>query len=177
MQYKPLLIGLFIGFLYPLWLVAGCIDYLCHRRTNIEKTSGIRECGFHLLQFTVLFVALVLSTLFATTALVLVLLIAAIAMHSMLAYADVAYTQPRRYISPLEQHVHGYMDVLPVVALSLLLLLSWHDIWAGSWRLQLRENPLELRNLLLLGSFAVIAGIPILEELWRAWKHDTPRKQ
>jgi hypothetical protein len=34
----------------------------------------------------------------------------------MLALADVSYTQRRRFISPLEQHVHGYMEVLPVVA-------------------------------------------------------------
>jgi hypothetical protein len=30
-------------FLLPLWIVPGFADYLCHRRTKIETTSGIRE--------------------------------------------------------------------------------------------------------------------------------------
>jgi hypothetical protein len=59
MQYSSLLIGLLIGVLYPLWLLAGCIDYFCHRRTSIEQTSGIGECGFHVAQFAALGIALV----------------------------------------------------------------------------------------------------------------------
>ena len=94
-----------------------------------------------------------------------------VAMHSALSYADIRYTQPRRYISPLEQHAHGYMDVLPVVAVGLLLVLSWHDIWSKPWHLQLDDNPLDLRKLALLGSFAVVAGVPVIEEFWRAWKY------
>jgi hypothetical protein len=172
MQYEPLLIGLLTGFVYPLWLAAGCIDYVCHRRTSIEQTSGIRECGFHVVQFSVLVVGIVLSTVFARTATVLAMLTVVVAVHSALSYADVRYTQPRRHISPLEQHAHGYMDVLPVVGVGLLVVLGWHDIWSNPWQLKLDDNPLELRKLALLGSFAVFAGVPVIEEFWRAWKYE-----
>lgn len=30
-------------FLIPMWIVPGLADYFCHRRTNIETTSGLRE--------------------------------------------------------------------------------------------------------------------------------------
>ena len=167
MQYSSLLIGLLIGVLYPLWLLAGCIDYFCHRRTSIEQTSGIGECAFHVAQFAALGIALVLSMVFALNAMVLALLIAVIATHSALSYADVSYTQGRRHISPLEQHAHGFMDVLPVVAVGLLAILSWQDIWSKPWQLRLDDNPMDLRKLLLLGSFAIFTGVPVLEEFWR----------
>jgi hypothetical protein len=35
----------------PVWLLAGLADYLCHRATNIETTSGVRESMLHLVQF------------------------------------------------------------------------------------------------------------------------------
>jgi hypothetical protein len=169
-QHSSTLIGPLTAILYPLWLAAGGIDYLCHRRTNIELTSGIRECGFHVAQFAALVVAIVLSTMLALTGMVLAMLIAVVAVHSALSYADVSYTQGRRHISPLEQHVHGFMDVLPVVAVCLLAVLNWHDIWSSPWQLQLDDNPLDLRKLVLLGTFVLFTGGPVLEELWRTWK-------
>ena len=38
-------------FVLPLWLAAGFADYLCHRATHIEKTSGWRESVLHVVQF------------------------------------------------------------------------------------------------------------------------------
>ncbi|WP_245310130.1 hypothetical protein [Bradyrhizobium jicamae] len=38
-------------FVLPLWLAAGFSDYLCHRATHIEKTSGWKESVLHLAQF------------------------------------------------------------------------------------------------------------------------------
>jgi hypothetical protein len=38
-------------FALPLWLAAGFADYLCHRATSIETTSGWKESLLHLLQF------------------------------------------------------------------------------------------------------------------------------
>ena len=38
-------------FILPLWLAAGFADYLCHRASHIEATSGPKESALHLLQF------------------------------------------------------------------------------------------------------------------------------
>jgi len=38
-------------FVLPLWLAAGFADYLCHRASHIEATSGPKESALHLLQF------------------------------------------------------------------------------------------------------------------------------
>jgi hypothetical protein len=35
----------------PVWISAGLADYLCHRVTHIEKTSGTTESLLHLVQF------------------------------------------------------------------------------------------------------------------------------
>jgi hypothetical protein len=37
-------------FVLPVWLVAGFADYLCHRASAIESTSGWKESLLHLLQ-------------------------------------------------------------------------------------------------------------------------------
>lgn len=36
-------------FVIPLWLTAGLTDWWCHRRTDIEHTTGLKETGIHLL--------------------------------------------------------------------------------------------------------------------------------
>src|SRR5205085_3562451 len=39
-------------FILPLWLAAGFADYLCHRASRIEITSGYKESLIHLLMFS-----------------------------------------------------------------------------------------------------------------------------
>lgn len=40
--------------LYLLWLLAGTADFLLHRRSGIEATSGLRESSLHLVQIALL---------------------------------------------------------------------------------------------------------------------------
>jgi hypothetical protein len=84
-----------------------------------------------------------------------------------LSYVDVAYTHRRRYISPLEQHVHGFLDVLPIVAVCLLAVLVLNDpspVTGFATRLQAAST----RELaLLIGTFVVVAGGPVVEEFLR----------
>src|SRR5690606_6298255 len=35
---------------YPAWLIAGGIDYWCHRHSSIERTSGVVESLYHVAQ-------------------------------------------------------------------------------------------------------------------------------
>jgi hypothetical protein len=41
-----------LGFVLPLWLVAGVADWLCHRKADIEHTAGPSESAMHLLMLS-----------------------------------------------------------------------------------------------------------------------------
>jgi hypothetical protein len=148
--------------LYPLWLAAGAADYLCHRRTHIERTSGAVESWLHVAQFLSIAALLALATLFAVTTSVWIFLLAIAIVHSTLSFIDVVYSEKRRRISPLEQLVHGFLNVIPLIAVGLLAVLNWplsSDPAAGAW--------FESAPTFLLVSFCALAGAPILEELVR----------
>jgi hypothetical protein len=176
MDLQRLLESLFVWGLYPLWLLAGAGDYLCHRRTNIERTSGSEESWFHLLQFLALLTAFAAGALLEVNAVVFGVMVAAVLAHSVLAHLDVSYTDGRRYISPLEQHIHGFMDVLPLVAVSLFGVLHWEAISAGLTQSVVSlAAPVTSGSVLLVASFAVLSGVPILEELWRTSRNRLER--
>jgi len=86
---------------------------------------------------------------------------AAVILHTILAHIDVSYTEGRRHISPLEQSVHGYLEVLPLVAFGLYTILLCD-------KRALTANAASAHgSLWLLASYLVLAGIPIAEELCR----------
>ncbi|MFC4309388.1 diguanylate cyclase [Steroidobacter flavus] len=162
---------------YPLWLLAGGADYLCHRQTDIEHTSGSVESWFHLLQFLTLLIAIAAGSLLEPNALVFGAMVVAVVAHTVLAHLDVSYTDGQRYISPFEQLIHGFMDVLPLVAVALFGVLHWQQIGAGLSGASLTLVRPDSSRVLLLASFTVLAGVPILEELVRTLRHRGERKQ
>ena len=166
MTIPALLEGLLVWAFYPLWLVAGFIDYLFHRRTRIERTSGRREAWLHVAQFAVLGIALGVVAGLDMNRLAFALLTACVVAHSALAYADVAFTEGRRFIAPLEQQVHGYMEVLPVAALAVLAVLHWETLSIPDWMWRPKPAP-AAGAWTLVGSYLVLAGAPVLEELLR----------
>lgn len=176
MDTRELLQTLLVWGLYPAWLLAGAGDYLCHRRTDIEHTSGTTESWMHLLQFVTLLVAFAAAVLMNLNALVYGIIVALVIAHSVLAHVDVSYTDGRRRISPVEQLVHGFMDVLPLVAVALVGVLHWPEITNSSSAPEFGLRPLALGRGLLVGSFAVLSGVPILEELVRTYRRRSERR-
>ena len=168
MDLRDLLIAFLIRVIYPLWLIAGFLDYLFHRKTHIDQTSGPAESWLHLGQFASLCVPLLLVTFLAITPLVLAIVASAIAVHTGLSIADVSYTDGRRYISPLEQHAHAFMSVLPIIATGVLVILNWDDVVGGGWVIAPKKEAMPVLSAgLLVGSYFVLAGTPIVEELIR----------
>jgi hypothetical protein len=51
-------------FILPLWLAAGFADYLCHRASSIELTTGYKETLIHLLMFSEVAVPLLAAIFF-----------------------------------------------------------------------------------------------------------------
>jgi hypothetical protein len=156
--------------IYPVWLLAGAGDYLCHRRTDIERTSGAVESWLHLAQFGCLAVAFACALLLKINAAVFALMVVLVVAHSVLSYLDVRCTDGRRRILPIEQTIHGFMDVLPLVAVALLGVQHWPEIRAGSMTLAPAPS-IDLERVLLLSSFVVLTGLPTFEELLRCLRH------
>lgn len=169
MDLRTALLGLLIWVLYPLWLLAGAADYFCHRGTDIERNSGAIESWLHFAQFACIGIALVLAVSFEITWPVWLLMFIAVAAHSALSFLDVRYTTGRRYISPFEQQVHGYLEVIPVIAVCLIGTLHWPQSQArtGSSAFVLNGAFITGKAGVLLLSFAVLAGVLVLEELIR----------
>lgn len=163
--------------IYPLWLLAGAGDYGCHRRTRIERTSGSAESWFHLVQFLTLLIAISAGALLEPNVLVFGVTGVMVLVHTVLAHLDVSFTDGKRYISPFEQLVHGFMDVLPLVALAIFGVLHWQPIGAGLEGAALTPVHLDPSRLWLLASFTVLAGVPILEELVRTLRYRGEREQ
>jgi hypothetical protein len=171
-----LLIGYLLYFLFPLWLVAGFTDYLCHRRTAIERTSGLPEILLHVAQAAQLGVALLVGLFLEINALALLIMVVAVLAHGVTAFWDVHYTTPRRYISPLEQHVHSHMEWIPIAAVSIVVVLYWDQIAAffgasgppPSFSLSMKDNPLPGSYVgVTLGLIAAVQALPLAEECWR----------
>ena len=164
-------------FLFPLWVAVGVADYLCHRVTRIEQTSGVAESVFHLVQLGQIGLPLLAGLLLELNASILLLMVVAALAHTLTAWWDVAYSEARRRITPFEQVVHGFLIVIPVVGAALVIAQHWDrfsaiwDATPSDWRLRWKPEPIPPRYLaavLLPG--VVFAALPAAEEFVRCWR-------
>lgn len=160
----------------PLWVLVATADYLCHRASAIERTSGLRETALHFLLLIEAGAAVLAGLFLEINALVLLFMLVALIAHDLTAYWDVAYASARRKITPLEQRVHDYLGVIPFMAFSFVLVLHWEAAAlllaapadAANWTIALKQTPLPAGYVLgLLGSILLLDLLPYLEELLR----------
>lgn len=100
--------------LYLLWLSAGAMDFMLHRASNIEATSGLKESTLHLVQIGILGLATVLWLGFQASPTLLAILLALVCLHAITGYWDTKVAYPKRAIRPVEQHVHSILDLAPL---------------------------------------------------------------
>ena len=172
-------------FIIPLWLVAGLADYLLHRQTKIENTSGIKESMLHAVQLGETGIAIVAGLLFEINALILLVMLVALVMHEATALWDTNYALHRRYVGAVEQHVHSFLEVLPLMAVSFVIILHWPQFIAlvglgpesPRFDLHFKSTPIPVSYLVSL-SIAVVsfAVLPYAEELWRCAKQGRARE-
>ncbi len=163
----------------PAWMAAGFADWICHRATRIETTAGAKESLIHLLMQAEFGIP-VLATLFCeVTPPVIGSEIAAYLLHEATVYWDLKYTAPRREISPIEQQIHAYLEVIPLTAIALMAVIHWPETRVLFGRgssptgvsLRLRKEPLPAAYIIaLLTAVALFNGLPYLEEFWRGWQ-------
>jgi hypothetical protein len=161
-------------FILPLWLVAGFADYLCHRAADIEHTSGYQESLLHLLQFGEMAVPILAVMFFEINALIILLMIVSFLLHEATALWDLTYASRTRTITPIEQHVHSFLEMLPLMGLLMIVVLHWTQFTSlfglapASFAVRLKEQPLPLAYVVTVLTCVLLFEIlPYVEELLR----------
>lgn len=171
-------------FVLPLWVLAGLTDYFLHKRTSIEHTSGTKESLLHALQLSEAGVPVVLGLLLDINALVILVMLIALVVHEATALWDVTYAHTRRYIGPFEQHMHSFLEVLPIMAVSFVTVLYWNQFIAlfglgtqpAGFEFRPKAEPISTGYLTALFSTIVLfIVIPYGEELWRCIRAEQRR--
>ena len=117
--------SLLVYVVLPLWVVAGFLDYLCHRASDIEHATGARESLIHWLMLTEVGVPLVLAVFFRINALILVLMIVCLIAHEVTGYLDLKIAMATRQVTIFEHQVHSFLEILPFTAVLLVMALHW----------------------------------------------------
>ena len=169
------------SFLVPLWFVPGVADWFCHRRSKIETTSGTHESLTHALMMGVVGVPITLAMLFEINALVIASAVGAFFVHEGITIWDVAYADGRRDVTPFEQHVHSFLEVLPLTAASALICMRPKQFAAlfgrgdepPRWGLEAKKPPLSPAYIAaVLSSVAAFVALPYGEEFVRGFRVD-----
>ena len=171
--------NLLLFFVVPAWEAAGVLDWWQHRRTHIATTAGTRESALHLLMMTEAAVPSLLGLFSEIDAGVLALTASAFVAHELTAIWDVSYAESRRRVTPTEQHIHSFLEVIPLMATSLLFALHWDQAEALTGKgaetprfgLRGKRHPLSRRYTAgLLGSLGLFLALPYAEEFLRCWR-------
>ena len=160
---------------FPAWLLSGLADYVCHARTDIAHTSGVHESALHLLQTAEIGLPMLAFLFFEVDAFVLLLMLAGVLVHTVTSWRDVRYAARFRDIPPVEQFVHSFLNVLPWMALALVVVLHWpvveglFDPSVGSqWTLRMRSPAFDTGILVaVLVASALLGIVPGLLEFVR----------
>lgn len=180
MPYPQLLTNIVLYFVLPLWVLAGFADWLCHRQTRIGETSGAKESLFHLLLLAEAGIALLAGLFLEINALVIAIMIAAFIAHEVTSFWDVRYATTRRKVPPIEQHVHSFLELLPLTAILFVVALHWDQFVAlasqngqGRYTLEWKHQPLPAGYLISFLAFTIVFNVlPFSEEFWRGWKRN-----
>lgn len=162
----------------PLWVTAGSLDYVWHRRTKIETTSGTMESVIHALMMTEAGLPLGLGLVFEVNAGVILLMIAGFFVHAATAIWDVSFAVERRKVLPNEQHIHSFLEVLPFCAVAFVACLHWSQFASlfgignekPRFGLNKKNPPLPKGYLLAFLGAVSINGAAYGEELIRCWR-------
>lgn len=173
MDTSQLLINFLLFVLLPIWGIAGFADWLCHRASHIEATSGLKESLLHSLMGIQIGIPILLCLLFEVNVLILLICLFTWLLHEVVAHWDVHYAAPRRKITIWEMHAHNYLSTLPMYMLASILIINWPVFlqlisldWQGNFQLVSLQQPHGGKGYLpiYLGFMALICVFPYIEE-------------
>jgi hypothetical protein len=139
----------------------------------------------HLLLLGEAAVPAVLGLFLEINPLLLSLMIAAFFVHEATVIWDVDYATKRRDLSPVEQHVHSFLELVPLGTLMLLSLLYWPQFKAllglaaaPPSMIRRKREPLGrtyvTTDLIAMAAFGLL---PYVEELWRGLRVGRPESR
>lgn len=124
---------------YLIWLGAGLLDFLCHRRTDLPHTSGVIESVLHCVQLGLIGIGMLMALAFEVGGLLVLAMASLVAAHAAAGYLDTRQAFNRRVILPAEQHLHSVLDMAPAMALAGLVIATWPAAVAPGWTLVPRQ--------------------------------------
>src|SRR5437763_4735356 len=171
------------GFVLPIWMGAGLADWWCHRRTDIEHTAGATESAIHAAMMMEGGLPALLGLFCEVNAGVLALTYATLAAHELTAVWDVAYADGRREVTPTEQHVHGFLERVPLMATVLLTVLHWDQANSvfgldgqPDWRIKGKRRRISVvYRAGVLAAVTSLVAVPYGEELVRCLRARSQR--
>jgi len=161
----------------PVWIGAGLADYFCHRYFRLAFTSGPGESVLHLVQLGLVGIPVVLSLFLEVNAGLFALWIVCLLLHHAAAYWDLRFANRTRTVGPLEQMVHSFLELTPMIAFLLLVVLFWPQALAlaglggekAQWVFALKQRMLPAGYVTaVLAAALLFDALPYLEELLRA---------
>jgi len=170
----------------PLWIAAGSSDYVLHRRSNIEGTSGLKESALHAVGISLAALPVVSGLFLEVNAGVLALMATGFSVHMGMTIWDVSYASTLREVTPTEQHVHAMLELVPFSALSFMLCVHHEQALAllgrgdakPDFRLKPKRKPLPGKPVAaIIGAFTLLVAIPYVEELTRCYRYDRNKRK
>ena len=178
MRTDEVLVAILMYVVLPLWLAAGFADYLCHRASHIERTSGWKESVLHLVQFGEMAVPVLAALFLEINSGVILIMMAFLILHQVTAIWDVQYASATREVSPTEQHVHSVLEMLPFTGLLLVIALHWPAFAAlfgygrPDFSFALKQQPIPIAYVVsMLALTALFEVLPFAGELARGLRH------
>jgi hypothetical protein len=160
----------------PLWLFVGIADWLCHRRTRIESTSGPKESAIHLLMLAEVGTGVLAGLFLEINGLVILLMLLAVIAHEFTSHWDLRFALPRREVTAMEQHIHNYLGAVPFMAFSFVVVLHWPQALSllglgtqsPEFSIAWKSTSLPISYIAtLLASITIFEVLPYMEELTR----------
>ncbi|CDX22546.1 conserved membrane hypothetical protein [Mesorhizobium sp. ORS 3324] len=171
-------------FVLPVWLIAGFADWLCHRASHIESTTGAKESLIHLLMFFEVGIALLAAMFLEVNSLIIAVMMVVFLIHEATAIWDVRYATTARTVSPIEQHVHSFLEMIPLMGLVSVISLHWGQFLAlfavgperARFDLAWKQQQLPLTYIATVMSVILLFELlPYLEELFRGLRANSGR--
>jgi hypothetical protein len=113
-------------------------------------------------------------------ALVILVMIVCLVLHEATAIWDVRYAYETRKVSPVEQHIHSVLEILPLAALLMIVAVHWGQFLAlfsfgteaADFGVRVKEPPLPVSYIATVLTLILLFDVlPYLEELARGILH------
>jgi hypothetical protein len=117
-------------FIVQVWIGAGLLDYIWHRRTSIETTSGLPESLIHSIMMVEAAPAVLAAIFLEINAGVLAWMIVLAVAHEVTVLWDLTFTAPRRAIPAGEQVTHTFLESPPFLVTAAAIATHWNQFRA-----------------------------------------------